>query len=159
MASSGSVSLPARRWQALAGQQGTGLDEDEGEAVSLDKPAQDVAGVVKRVEAGPGGVRGRQAGAGGRGLGQGAEGPVEHIGTVEGVAATADGRLLATVGSEGRGRLWDARADKELARLELDAPAWSVALDPDGRYLALGDSSGAVKVWEVSRLLRRKAER
>jgi hypothetical protein len=40
------------------------------------------------------------------------------------------------------------------ARLELDAPAWSVGLSPDGRFLAAGDRSGAVKVWEVSRLLR-----
>jgi WD40 repeat protein len=67
--------------------------------------------------------------------------------------------LLATAGSEGKVRLWDARADKELARLELEAPAWSMALGSDGRHLAAGDSSGAIKVWEVSRLLRRKAER
>jgi WD40 repeat protein len=56
-------------------------------------------------------------------------------------------------------RLWDAGAGKELARLELGAPAWSVALDPDGRYLAVGDHDGAVKVWEVSRLLRQKGGR
>ena len=56
-------------------------------------------------------------------------------------------------------RLWDAGAGKELARLELDAPAWSVALDPDGRYLAVRDHAGAVKVWEVSRLLRQKGGR
>ena len=84
---------------------------------------------------------------------------MEHSGTVEGVAASADGKLLATAGSEGNLRLWDAGADKELARLEVDAPVWSVALDPDGRYLAAGDKAGAVKVWEVTRLLRRKAER
>jgi WD40 repeat protein len=84
---------------------------------------------------------------------------VEHAGTVEGVAASADGKLLATAGSEGKVRLWDARADKELGRVELEAPAWSVALAPDGRYIAMGDHSGGVKVWEVSRLLRRKAER
>jgi WD40 repeat protein len=85
--------------------------------------------------------------------------PVEHAGTVEGVAASAGGKLLATAGSEGKVRLWDASLGKELASLELDAPAWSVALDPDGRYLAAGDRGGAVKVWEVTRLLRRKAER
>ena len=67
--------------------------------------------------------------------------------------------MLATAGSEGKVRLWDARADKELLSLELGASAWSVALDPDGRYLAAGDGGGAVKVWEVTRLLRRKAER
>ena len=84
---------------------------------------------------------------------------MEHAGTVEGVAASADGKLLATAGSEGKVRLWDARADKERARLDLDAPAWSVALAPDGRYLAAGDHNGGVKVWEVSRLLRRKGQR
>jgi WD40 repeat protein len=85
--------------------------------------------------------------------------PVEHAGTVEGVAASADDKLLATAGSEGRVRLWDVRADKELSSLELGASAWSVALDPDGRYLAAGDSNGVVKVWEVSRLLRPKGGR
>jgi WD40 repeat protein len=84
---------------------------------------------------------------------------VEHAGTVEGVAAGADGKLLATAGSEGKVRLWDARAGKELARLELDAPAWSVALDADSRYLAAGDQTWAIKVWEVARLLRRKVGR
>jgi hypothetical protein len=156
VASSEPVSLPVRRWQALADQQGTGLDEDEGEAVSLDKQAQAVAGVVKRVEAGAGGgMWGRQAGAVGRGHGQGAEVPRGTRRNGRGVAATAGGRLLATAGNEGKVRLWDAGAREELARVELVAPGWSVALDPGRRCLAAGDRGGAVKVWAVARLLRK----
>ena len=61
-------------------------------------------------------------------------------------------------GRRGRARAsrscYAAGAATELTPLELDAPVWPVALSPDGRFLAAGDHNGAVKVWEVARLLR-----
>jgi len=75
------------------------------------------------------------------------------------LAGADEGGVAVWAVPGGKVRLWDAGAGKELARAEVDAPAWSVALAPDGRYLAAGDKAGAVKVWEVSRLLRRKGQR
>ncbi len=49
-------------------------------------------------------------------------------------------------------KVWDARTDdeRELGRTEgVSGLVWSLAVSPDGRYVAAGGGDGVVRVWEV----------
>ena len=54
----------------------------------------------------------------------------------------AEGRFLATAGSDGTARVWDVASQGEVARIGHDVRA--VAFSPDGLWLATGDASGMV---------------
>jgi len=69
--------------------------------------------------------------------------------SIEGIAFSADGDLLAAVGFEPTLRLYDARTGQ--SRVELPCPCAdlrAVAFSVDGRYLAAGGRSGQLLVWE-----------
>ena len=77
-----------------------------------------------------------------------------HTRTVWGVAASPDGRWIATASHDRTVKLWDARTRKLVRTLEGHHElVWCVAFSPDSQYLASGSvegSSGCVKVWEVA---------
>jgi serine/threonine protein kinase len=74
-----------------------------------------------------------------------------HAGMIYSVGFTADGAMLATGGPNGRSKLWDARAWKQLAELQgPDCQVTAVAFSPGGRVLASGAHEGGVKLWDVS---------
>jgi RNA polymerase sigma factor (sigma-70 family) len=63
---------------------------------------------------------------------------LQHAGSVQAVAASADGRLLAACGGGDRlVRLWDASNGKPLRQFELSHwGPWALAFSPDGKELA-----------------------
>jgi WD40 repeat protein len=74
---------------------------------------------------------------------------LDHGGAVTVVAASPDGRLLATGGKDHKARLWDAATGSTIgAELVHRATVWSAAFSPDGRLLATGDEAGEVRLWE-----------
>jgi WD40 repeat protein len=93
---------------------------------------------------------------------------LRHIGGVTSLAFSPDGKVLASLGSEGWIRLWDAATGKEVRHLGRIVRA--MALSPDGMLVAAacadGDGfparPGAIRIhlWEAAtgRAVRRPAE-
>jgi WD40 repeat protein len=71
-------------------------------------------------------------------------------GGVAGLAVSADGRLLATAGLDGVGRIRDLRTGRLLHRLAGHTePLTSVAFTPDGKTLATASFDHDIRVWDV----------
>jgi WD40 repeat protein len=81
--------------------------------------------------------------------------PGGHVGDIWGIAASPDGRWLATAGSDKTVKIWDAQTLKLIRTLEgYPDLVWCVTFSPDSRYLASGsaedESHGQVRVIEVA---------
>ena len=58
-----------------------------------------------------------------------------------------DGQLLATAGQHVK--LWEVNSRTEMTTLQHDAYVWGIAFSPTGQFLAAGDQSGGVKIWDI----------
>jgi WD40 repeat protein len=75
---------------------------------------------------------------------------LRHVGShIDAAALTPDGKTIASVGWNGRCRLWDAITGKELCQFESHESASCLAFSPDGKVVAAGCSS-VVTVAEVA---------
>jgi WD40 repeat protein/serine/threonine protein kinase len=86
------------------------------------------------------------------------------LGFISGLVFSPDGSRLAAVTAGGLGKagnrngqliLWDVRGSEKPFKLDQDMAGFSVALSPDGRWVATGlgseeAGSGLVKIWDVS---------
>ena len=66
-----------------------------------------------------------------------------------GIAFQAAGALVATAGIDRRARVWDLGSNLEIARVSDDAVVKSLALSPDGRWLATLTETGVARIWAV----------
>ena len=77
-----------------------------------------------------------------------------HIASINSVALSPDGALLASGHHDGGVRLWDMQTQKQLATLEdHKAAVRSVAFSPDGTLLASGERDSA-RLWDVQKRKR-----
>ena len=88
-----------------------------------------------------------------------------HSGEVWGLDVTADGRTVVTSATDGRAIVWDLAGDRRLdRRFSVDGPfdiPWAetprgLAVSPDGRTLAVPDSTGSVDLIDTGTLRRRR---
>jgi eukaryotic-like serine/threonine-protein kinase len=75
--------------------------------------------------------------------------PLGHIGTVNSIAFTGDGKTLMSAGQDRTVRVWDAVTGQQKICLAHPGPVYGVAPSPDGKMLA-AMTSDAIRVWEVS---------
>jgi WD40 repeat protein len=82
-----------------------------------------------------------------------------HAKWVRGVAASPDGKTIASVADDMVCRLWDAetgaklrelRGHQEITPHHFPSMLFACAFSPDGRLIATGDKLGHVVVWDVA---------
>jgi WD40 repeat protein len=147
------------RWLASACADGTVRIWDTGDPVGKPREMPRHAGEVRRVVFLP---NGRLASAGGK---SGEFGEVKirdlsteralelsgHTGLVWGLAASPDGRRLATGSDDRTIKLWDTTTGEEVLTLRgHTAGVLCVAFSPDGRSLASGSIDRTGRVWSTS---------
>src|SRR5262249_19542224 len=63
-----------------------------------------------------------------------------------------DGKQICTGAADDLVRCWDAKTGKSLDKPERIAPAYSVAVSPDGKSVASSHEDGKLHVWDAARL-------
>ncbi|BAC89116.1 NB-ARC domain-containing protein [Gloeobacter violaceus] len=71
-----------------------------------------------------------------------------HTSWIWSLAASADGRLMATGSADRSVRIWEVATGRCLKHLEEHGGwVWSVAFSPDERRLAVGSMDGTIRLW------------
>ena len=73
-----------------------------------------------------------------------------HRSAVLRVAFSADGRILASTGTDRDVKIWDAETGQQLRALSRQSDwAQALAFSPDGRQLAVGRYDGSVSIYDM----------
>lgn len=72
-----------------------------------------------------------------------------HVGPVNGLAFAASGADLFTLGMDQTARVWDLLGMEAMPALPLGEKSESILFSPDGRRLAVGTSSGAIRFFDM----------
>ena len=70
--------------------------------------------------------------------------------TIDSLAFSPDGTILAAASEDGTVKLWDMRTQREIDNLE--DSSWSVAFSPNDTILAFTTTDATVKLWDVATL-------
>jgi WD40 repeat protein len=73
---------------------------------------------------------------------------LRHSGTVDCVTFSPDGKLLASAGSDGTVRLWDAATGQAVRTI--DKHYYAAAFSPNGEWLAAADQDGTITLHNIS---------
>ncbi len=71
---------------------------------------------------------------------------------IQDIALSADGSALLAAGADGTVILWNApyqAGDEPIKLFASNGPVWSVAFDPQDRWLAAGTDDGTIRLWRV----------
>ncbi|MDD2922075.1 MAG: hypothetical protein PHQ36_07290, partial [Anaerolineales bacterium] len=69
---------------------------------------------------------------------------------------SSDGQWIASTGYDHTARIWDAYSGNEVVQIPVEGVGSALTFNPDATRLAVGDSSGNVTLWDISRLGARK---
>jgi len=73
-----------------------------------------------------------------------------HIGSVNSVAFSPDGKYVLTGSSDNTIKLWEVESGREIRTfLGHTKSVYSVAFSPDGKYVLTGSSDNTIKLWEI----------
>jgi WD40 repeat protein len=75
---------------------------------------------------------------------------VGHKDTVQNMAWSPDGRLLATPSEDMTVRVWDVASGKTLHTLTFDQKMAAAAFSPDGHVLAVAGANGVLELWDAT---------
>ncbi len=75
---------------------------------------------------------------------------IGHVGIVNALSFTPDGKMLASAGIDKSIRLWDIISHKPIAILHgHDATVLSIVFSPDGKILASASGDKTIKLWNI----------
>jgi WD40 repeat protein/serine/threonine protein kinase/tetratricopeptide (TPR) repeat protein len=72
--------------------------------------------------------------------------------TITFLAFSPNGRLLLTTGKDGKSRLWDTDAGREICNPLLhDGEVWHASFSPDGKQLVTASKDRTARIWDAAR--------